>query len=422
MNICIIGSGGREAALAWKLSQSPSCDQLYVLPGNGGTEQFGKNVSIDINNRILLAEWLINENIQMLIVGPEAPLVDGIYDDLSTMHDLKDLMIIGPSKLGAELEGSKSFAKDFMKEFKIPTAAYGTFDASTLQQAILYLDTLQAPYVLKADGLAAGKGVLIIEDKNEAITELEQMFSGKFGAAGKTVVIEEFLSGIEFSVFVVTDGENFQVLPEAKDYKRRGEGDTGLNTGGMGAISPVPFVDGQMMTKVRERIIEPTINGIKSRKMDYKGFIFLGLISVNGDPYVIEYNCRMGDPETEVVIPRVNNDLVDLLASIYQGTLSDNSIQTSPLTAATIMLVSDGYPGSYEKSKVITGLEQVNDSLVFHAGTKVENNELLSNGGRVIAVTSMATTKDAALAKSKANITKINFEGMRFRNDIGFDL
>jgi phosphoribosylamine--glycine ligase len=422
MNICIIGSGGREAALSWKISQSPGCNQLYIAPGNGGTAVFGKNVDLDINNIPVFSEWLKAKNIQLLIIGPEAPLVEGIYDDLKNVAALKDLMIIGPSKMGAALEGSKSFAKAFMKEFKIPTASFLKFHRSELDTAIQSLDKFNPPYVLKADGLAAGKGVLIIDDKKAAAEELRNMLSGKFGTASETVVIEEFLEGIEFSVFVITDGKNYQILPEAKDYKRRHEGDTGLNTGGMGAVSPVPFVDEALMDKVVKRIIEPTIQGIQSRNMDYKGFIFFGLINVDGDPFVIEYNCRMGDPETEVVIPRVQNDLVELLKAVYHGTLSEKQLVIDKRTAATIMLVSDGYPGSYEKGKLISGIETVSDSIVFHAGTKNVAGSLVTNGGRVIAVTSLGENKDDALAFSKSSIAKIDFEGMRYRSDIGFDL
>lgn len=422
MNICIIGSGGRESALAWKVRHSPLCNRLFISPGNGGTPEFGDNIQLDINDRLSLANWIKAHDINMLIVGPEAPLVDGLYDDLRQIDALKDLMIIGPSKEGAQLEGSKSFAKAFMQEFGIPTAGYGSFRENELEKAIGYLDNFKPPYVLKADGLAAGKGVLILENNKEAIEELGNMLSGKFGAASKTVVIEEFLNGIEFSVFVVTDGDSYQVLPVAKDYKRRGEGDTGLNTGGMGAISPVPFVDEEMMEKVKTQIIEPTIQGIRERKMDYKGFIFFGLINVDGNPKVIEYNCRMGDPEAEVVIPRIQNDLVELLQALYNGTLAEIEVKPDPRTAATIMLVSDGYPGAYEKGKTISGLDKVKESLIFQAGTKIESGHLQTNGGRVIAVTSYGQDKDEALAKSKSAIANISFDGMRYRSDIGFDL
>jgi phosphoribosylamine--glycine ligase len=422
MNIAIIGSGGREAALAWKLKESPHCESLFLLPGNGGTEGFGTNLEMDITDRQALADWLKKQEIDMLVVGPEAPLVDGIYDDLSKMKGLEKLMIIGPSKEGAQLEGSKSFAKEFMAAFNIPTAKYGSFSKEEKDEALRFLDRFEAPYVLKADGLAAGKGVLILEDKAEAREELIKMLSGKFGDASNKVVIEEFLDGIEFSVFVLTDGKDYQILPEAKDYKRRGEGDTGLNTGGMGAVSPVPFVDSELLEKVKKQIIEPTIRGIRERKMDYKGFIFFGLIRVDGDPYVIEYNCRMGDPETEVVIPRVKNDLVELLASVYQGNLAEIKIEKDTRTAATIMLVSEGYPGSYEKGKLISGVEKVDGSMVFQAGTKIAGEKLLTNGGRVIAVSSLGKDKEEALAKSKNSIQQIHFEGMQYRKDIGFDL
>lgn len=422
MNICLIGSGGREAALAWKLKQSPSCDQLFILPGNGGTGLFGQNFSVDINDREALTAFILENKVEMLIVGPEQPLVDGIYDDLKAVKSLKDLKIVGPSKEGALLEGSKAYAKEFMYDFGIPTAAYKQFTSSQLAEAIAYLDELQAPYVLKADGLAAGKGVLILNDKTEAAKELKLMMSGKFGSAGDKIVIEAFLNGIEFSVFALTDGKDFQVLPLAKDYKRRGEGDTGLNTGGMGAVSPVPFVDEKLMSKVTDRIILPTIRGIQSRNIDYKGFIFFGLINVSGDPFVIEYNCRMGDPETEVVIPRIKNDLVDLLSSIYEGNLGAMKIDKDPRTAVTMMLISDGYPEAYEKGKAISGLEDVEGSIVFHAGTKYGNSGLESNGGRVLAITSIGNNMEEALGKSKSNIEKIHFEGKRFRKDIGFDL
>jgi len=422
MNICIIGSGGREAALAWKLKQSIKAENIFFAPGNGGTTELGKNVELDLTDDQKLTDFFVKQDISMLLVGPEAPLVDGLVDRLKKIEALKDLNIIGPSREGAMLEGSKAFAKEFMQEFGIPTAAYGCFNADQSKEACSFLDQMEAPYVLKADGLAAGKGVLIIEDKEEAIEEIKNMLDGKFGDASSTIVIEEFLDGIEFSVFVLTDGESYKILPVAKDYKRRGEGDSGLNTGGMGAISPVPFVDETLMQKVENRVIQPTIKGIKDRKMDYKGFVFLGLIRVNGDPFVIEYNCRMGDPETEVVIPRIKNDLLDLLNSLKDKTLNTHSIEIDPRTAATIMMVSDGYPGSYEKGKEITGLENVKNSIIFHAGTKENGNKMETNGGRVIAVTSLSDNMKDALAVSLSNIEKIEFDGKQFRSDIGFDL
>jgi phosphoribosylamine--glycine ligase len=422
MNICIIGSGGREAALAWKIGKSPLCKQLYIVPGNGGTAAYGENVNLDISDRSELANWLREKTIDMLVVGPEAPLVDGLYDDLAGRNDLKDLMIVGPSREGAMLEGSKSFAKAFMTEFNIPTAAYASFNQDQTELAVAYLEQLKPPYVLKADGLAAGKGVLILENKDETVSEIRNMLSGKFGTASKTLVIEEFLDGIEFSVFVLTDGISYQLLPVAKDYKRRGEGDTGLNTGGMGAVSPVPFVDDPLMEKVRTRIIEPTMEGIRSRNMKYKGFIFFGLIRVGNEPFVIEYNCRLGDPETEAIIPRIKNDLVEMLLALFKGDLTEKKVIQDTRTAATIMLVSEGYPGDYEKGKQITGIDEVSASMVFHAGTRLENGTLLTHGGRVLAVTSLDDSLPEALAKSMSSIEKIRFDGMRFRRDIGFDL
>ena len=422
MNICIIGSGGRESALAWKLSQSPRCTKLFILPGNGGSLEYGINVEFDINDQKKLVDFILNEKIRMLIIGPEAPLVDGMTDALNKVDSIQDLMIIGPSKMGAMLEGSKAFAKSFMQEFNIPTAAYGKFNNDELESANSFLDNQKPPFVLKADGLAAGKGVLIINDLQEAKAELKDMLAGKFGDASKTIIIEEFLDGIEFSVFVLTDGKNYKILPEAKDYKRIKEGDKGLNTGGMGAVSPVSFVDSALMKEVEEKIIRPTIDGLQSRKMDYKGFIFLGLILVNGAPYVIEYNCRLGDPETEVIIPRLENDLVDLLESVHNDNLQNQKIIQNPKTAVTVMLVSNGYPGAYEKGKKINGLEQIDDSLIFHAGTRKQDLDLLTNGGRVIAVTSLESDMQQAVDRCMANIEKIHFEGKQFRTDIGFDL
>ena len=422
MNICIIGSGGREAAIAWKIIQSPECDNLYFNPGNGGTVEFGQNIALDLRSLAEFSSFLKREQIDMLIVGPEAPLVEGLVDRLKKDPSLKELMIVGPSSDGAMLEGSKSFAKEFMQEFDIPTAAYRSFHADELPDALRFIQEMEGPYVLKADGLAAGKGVLILEGREEAIAQTKALLGGQFGKASERIVIEEFLRGIEFSVFVVTDGTDYQLLPVAKDYKRRGEGDTGLNTGGMGAVSPVPFVDEQLMLKVRKRIIEPTIRGIRSRKMDYKGFIFFGLILVDGNPFVIEYNCRLGDPETEVILPRVKSDLIELLKSIFNGTLKETAVEFHPETIATIMLVSDGYPGSYETGKVISGLDEVRESIVFHAGTRLNKGITVTAGGRVLAVSSKGKSIREAINKSLENIGKIHFEGKQFRSDIGFDL
>lgn len=421
MNVLIIGSGGREHAIAWKIAQSPECGQIFIAPGNAGTTEIGSNVNLDADDIPSLKNFLLANEVNLLVIGPEVPLVNGIVDALKAEPSLMDLHIIGPSKEAAQLEGSKAFAKAFMQEFNIPTARYREFSKSTLQDGIKYIDQHSGPYVLKADGLAAGKGVLIIENKEEAKASLREMFDGKFGKAGEVVVIEEFLSGIEFSVFVLTDGKDYVMLPEAKDYKRIGEGDTGLNTGGMGAISPVPFVDAALWEKVENRIIKPTIEGIQKRKMDYTGFIFFGLIKVEGDPYVIEYNCRMGDPETEVVFPRISSDIIPVLLSCKKGTLSNQEIAFDPRTAASIMLVSGGYPESYEKGKHISGLGSC-DALIFHAGTKSEAGKCITNGGRVIAVTSYADSTAEAVSRSKECAEKIQFEGKYFRQDIGFDL
>lgn len=422
MRLLLLGSGGREHALAWKLSQSQDCETLFIAPGNAGTAMHGENITIDPMDFEAVRETVLTHEINMVVVGPEAPLVKGIVDFFKADLQLQNIAIIGPSEAAAKLEGSKAFAKAFMEEFGIPTAAYRTFTIDQHQDAIDYLETVSPPYVLKADGLAAGKGVLIVEEKVEAQTALEEMFGGKFGEAGKEVVIEEFLDGLEFSVFVLTDGKDYQILPAAKDYKRIGEGDTGLNTGGMGSVSPVPFLTDELMEKVTMRIIEPTIQGVQARGLDYKGFIFLGLIRVEGEPYVIEYNCRLGDPETQSVLARLDSDLLGLLEAIAMGNLKQMTIDTDERYAVTVNLVSGGYPGSYEKGKVISGAADIENSFVFHAGTITANNQLLTNGGRVLGLTSYGRTMLEAVRTSTANAERIDFDGKYFRKDIGFDL
>ena len=422
MNILLLGNGGREHAFAWKLVQSSQCDTLFIAPGNAGTAALGQNVAIDPTDFEAVRALVLKESIVMVVVGPEAPLVAGIYDYFQEASDLKHVALVGPSKEGSKLEGSKAYGKVFMAENNIPTAGYREFTPETLEEGVDYIATQTPPIVLKADGLAAGKGVLIINDIAEAQEELRAMLDGKFGEASSKVVIEEFLDGIEFSVFVLTDGKSYKILPVAKDYKRIGEGDVGLNTGGMGAVSPPPFVDAEMMHKVEERIIKPTIQGLQNRKIAYHGFIFLGLIRVNNEPYVIEYNCRMGDPETEVVLPRLKSDLVDLLYAAATDNLATQEIEIDERAATTIMLVSGGYPEAYAKNKLMTGFDKVSDSLLFHAGTKLAGEEVLTNGGRVLAVTSYGNSFKEALAISNKNAELIEFEGKNYRRDIGFDL
>lgn len=422
MNILLLGNGGRENALAWKIAQSDKVKNLYIAPGNAGTRLIGTNVDLSATDFQAVKEFVLHNDIDMVVVGPEEPLVKGIYDYFKNDDQIKYIPVIGPSKEGAQLEGSKDFAKQFMVRHNIPTARYQSFTLDELDKAYAFLGQLQPPYVLKADGLAAGKGVLIINSLDEAKGELKTMLSGMFGDASKTVVIEEFMSGIECSVFVLTDGKSYKILPVAKDYKRIGEGDTGLNTGGMGAVSPVSFADDVFMKKVEERVVIPTVEGLKKDNIDYKGFIFLGLMSVQGEPMVIEYNVRMGDPETEVVMPRIKSDFVSLLEGVATQTLKDKEIEIDERYAVTVMLVSGGYPGDYEKNKEITGLDSIKDSIVFHAGTKTEGNKVLTNGGRVIAVSSYGETKDEALALSYKNAGKISFDKKYYRKDIGFDL
>jgi len=423
MNVLLIGSGGREHTIAWKLNESSQLGDLFICPGNAGTSALGENIDLDINNQSELKIFLLKKGIDMVIIGPEIPLVDGLHDKIIADSDTKHIMVIGPKKAAAQLEGSKDFAKKFMTKHHIPTANYKTFNKDSIQEGVEFLKDIKSPYVLKADGLAAGKGVVILNDLSEAIQVFTEMISeDKFGSAGHQVVIEEFLSGVELSVFALTDGKSYVLLPNAKDYKRIGEGDTGPNTGGMGSISPVPFADEKFMHKVVSRIVEPTINGLQNEKLDFQGFIFFGLINVKGNPFVIEYNVRLGDPETESVLPRIKTDLLDLFRGVAERNLENFKVEIDPRIAASVMLVSGGYPNDYQKGKTITGLGENNEQVIFHAGTKKDGDQIITNGGRVLAITSFADTMEKALASSYKKAEEIKFEGKYYRRDLGFDL
>ncbi len=422
MKILLLGSGGREHALAWKMAQSSQLEKLYVAPGNAGTAEIAENIALDLSDFKAIGDFTIQHDVDLLVVGPEQPLVDGIHDYFSSQPRLSNITVIGPTKEGAQIEGSKDFAKSFMKRHRIPTAKSGSFNKHQLQEALAFLENQKAPYVLKADGLAAGKGVIIENELSKAKKALTKMLKGQFGSASNTVVIEEFLAGVELSVFIITDGTNYKILPEAKDYKRIGEQDTGLNTGGMGAISPVPFANREFMDKVENQIIIPTVKGLKKDGIAYSGFIFFGLIAVKGDPYVIEYNCRLGDPETEVVLPRLKSDILELFDGIATDTLSERDVEIDLRTASTVMMVAGGYPESYEKGKEISMANTDEKSMVFHAGTTIKNNKVVSNGGRVIAVTSYGKNLETALKTSYENLDKIHFEGSYYRKDIGQDV
>ncbi len=422
MRVLLLGSGGREHAFAWKLNKSKQLTKLFVAPGNAGTAEIAENIAINPNDFEAIKNFVINESVNMVVVGPEDPLVNGIHDFFLSHKELQHIPVIGPQKKGAQLEGSKDFAKEFMFRHNIPTAGYKSITKENIAEGLDFLETLQAPYVLKADGLAAGKGVLIINDIEEAKTALQEMLNGKFGTAGDCVVIEEFLKGIELSVFVLTDGNSYKILAEAKDYKRIGEGDTGLNTGGMGAVSPVPFAHGEFLKKVEQQVVIPTVKGLKKDNIPYQGFIFIGLMNVNGNPYVIEYNVRMGDPETEAVLPRIKSDLLDLFTAISKKELHKTAINMDSQTVTTVMLVAGGYPENYSKGDEITGLEKAEDSIIFHAGTKAEGDKIVTSGGRVIAVSSFGANIKEALQKSFKNAENIDFKGKYYRKDIGFDL
>jgi len=423
MNILLLGSGGREHAFAWKIAQSKHCSKLFIAPGNPGTQACGTNMALNPNDFEKVKSFVLENNIGMVVVGPEDPLVNGIYDFFLNDAQLKHIPVIGPSKAGAQLEGSKAFSKKFMMRHNIPTAKYAEFNSSNIEEGFRFIDAMNTPVVLKADGLAAGKGVIIAATHQEAKDTLREMIlDAKFGASSATVVIEEFLTGIEFSVFTLTDGTNYKILPVAKDYKRIGEGDTGLNTGGMGAVTPLPFVSEELMRKVEEQVIKPTVAGLKQEGIVYKGFIYFGLIKVGNEPFVIEYNCRMGDPETEVVIPMLENDLIELFQKVAEEKLNEAAIKIKPGACCTVVVVSGGYPGDYEKGKTISGLNDIQNSIVFHAGTAAKDGNIVTNGGRVLAITSFGNTLTDALAASKANAAKIQFEGKYFRSDIGFDV